>query len=186
MGVTAQRDRWIAKAGQLLVPALAAGDGGAWADLGCGDGIFAFLLCDLLAPGSHIYAVDRDKLALERVTQQRGTRTLASALTTLHADFTRPLRLPPLDGILLANALHFVDDKQPVVESLVFLLKPGGRLVVVEYNTNQGNYAVPFPMDETGFLALAQAAGLKGTRIVSRAPSTFLGEMYTGVAVKPG
>ena len=108
-------------------------------------------------------------------------------MSQAHADFTRPLSLlPPLDGMLLANALHFVPEKQPVLAALASLLRPGGRLVVVEYNTRQGNYAVPHPLDETGFLSLAQAVGLVRARILVRVPSTFLGEMYTGVAVRPG
>ena len=181
---TERWEHWSAKARLLLAPALADGEGGVWVDLGCGDGIFAFLLCQMLTPDSHVYAVDRDRLALERVTQRLGTLSLPSALETLQADFLYPLRLPPLDGILLANALHFVEAKQPVFDSLAGLLKPGGKLVVVEYNTRQGNHAVPYPMDEGDFLALAQTAALSQVQIVARAPSSFLGEMYTGSAVK--
>ncbi len=180
-----RREGWTAKARLLLSPALADGADGLWADMGCGDGIFSFLLCEMLAAGSQVFAVDRDRLALERVAQRQGTLTLASSLTTLHADFTRSLRLPELDGILLANALHFVADKQPMLEKLADLLKPNGRLIVVEYNTQRGNSAVPFPFDESDFVALAEAAGLAQAQIVTRAPSTFLGEMYTGSAVKP-
>ena len=181
-----RRARWTAKARHLLTPALAPNEGGVWADLGCGDGIFTFLLCELLATGSQVYAMDRDRLALERVAQRAGTLTLQAPVTTVHGDFTRPLRLPPLDGVLLANALHFVADKQPVLASLVKALKPGGKLVVVEYNTRQSNYAVPYPLDERGFLSLAQNARVVQTEIVTRVPSTFLGEMYTGIAYVPG
>jgi SAM-dependent methyltransferase len=53
------------------------------------------------------------------------------------ADFTHPLDLPPLDGMLLANSLHFVRHKEAVIRSLVPLLKPEGRLVVVEYNARR-------------------------------------------------
>ncbi|RLT34399.1 MAG: class I SAM-dependent methyltransferase [Chloroflexi bacterium] len=182
------REGWTAKARLLLAPALADDEGGVWADLGCGDGIFTFLLCAMLTPGSQIYAVDRDRLALERVAQRKGTLSLACELTTLHGDFTRPrsLHLPPLDGILLANSLHFVADKPPVVATLAALLKEGGKLVVVEYNTRQGTSAVPFPIHESDFEGLAEAAGLEQARVVTRAPSTFLGEMFTGVAVKVG
>lgn len=183
-GFGGRRESWTAKARLLLVPALAGDESGLWADVGCGDGIFSFLLCEMLAPGSHVYAVDRDRMALERVTQRKGTLSLACELTTLHADFTRPLRLPLLDGILLANALHFVADKPPVLAALAGLLKPGGKLVLVEYNTRQGNSAVPFPIHESDFGALATAAGLGDAQIVTRVPSTFLGEMFTGVAVK--
>ncbi|RME56084.1 MAG: class I SAM-dependent methyltransferase, partial [Caldilineae bacterium] len=159
---------------------------GVWADLGCGDGVFTALLAELLAPGSHIYGVDRDGQALARARRRVESRASSARVTFLRADFTQPLPLPPLDGMLLANALHFVAEKGPVLAALARLLKPGGKLVVVEYNTRQGNTAVPHPLHETEFLTLAQAAGFVHTRIAARAPSTFLGEMYTGVAVKPG
>ncbi len=64
------------------------------------------------------------------------------------------------------------------------MLKRGGRFVVVEYNTGRGNYAVPFPLDEHAFLTLAQEAGLVQAQIMSRIPSTFLGEMYAGIAYR--
>jgi ubiquinone/menaquinone biosynthesis C-methylase UbiE len=173
--------RRLNKARILLRPAVE-GRGGAWADLGCGDGIFTYLLGTLLQPGSEIYAVDKNRdrlLALRRNLAEQEARV---ATHSILADFTRALSLPPLDGLLLANSLHFVRRKKPVLEPLVRLLKPGGRLVVIEYNTNRGNYAVPHPLDETQFLFLAGAMELRDARIVARAPSSFLGEMYTGVA----
>lgn len=187
-GFRGRWESWTAKARLLLAPALADDESGVWADVGCGDGIFTFLLCEMLRPDSTVYAVDRDRLALERFAQRRGTFSLACELTTIHADFTRlrPLHLPPLDGILLANSLHFVADKPPVLKGLADLLKPGGKLVMVEYNTRRGNSAVPFPIHESDFGTLAEAVGLEGARIATRAPSTFLGEMFTGVAVKGG
>jgi ubiquinone/menaquinone biosynthesis C-methylase UbiE len=83
----------------------------------------------------------------------------------------------------MANSLHFVKEKRPVLRHLVRLLKPGGRLIVVEYNTRRGNMAVPYPLDELDFLNLAQEAGLQKPRILTRVPSSFLGEMYAGQAV---
>lgn len=127
----------------------------------------------MLTPDNHIYTVDRDRLVLERVCQQAGTRTFSPSLTTLHADFTRPLHLPSMDGIPPANALHFAAYKQPVLAQLASLLKPGGKLVVVENNTRQGNYAVPIPRDEGDFLALVRSVGLEAGQIVVRAPPPF-------------
>ena len=84
----------------------------------------------------------------------------------------------------MANSLHFVRHKEPVLRQLVTLLKPGGRLVLVEYNAGRGNCAVPYPLAEREFLQLVTKVELGDARIVARAPSTFLGEMYTGVATK--
>jgi trans-aconitate methyltransferase len=177
-------DRRTRKARTLLCPALGQ-TVGVWADLGCGDGVFTRLLAAWLPAGSLVYGVDRDAAVLRRLEQAPAGSTTGVTVQVLQADFTHRLDLPPLDGILLANSLHFVQNQAAVVGSLLSLLKPGGRLVVVEYNTRRSNGAVPFPVHEEEFLALATGAGLVNAEIRARAPSTFLGEMYTGVAVRP-
>jgi len=45
----------------------------------------------------------------------------------------------------------------------------------------RGNFAVPHPLDETGFLTLAAQVGLPQPRIIAKIPTTFLGEMYAGM-----
>ena len=159
------------------------GPGGVWADLGCGDGIFSAALYPLIQPGGVLYAVDRSRRALRALERALARELPGAELRPLRADFTRPLALPPLDGLLMANSLHFVRQKEPLLARLSGLLKPGGRLIVVEYNTRQGNPWVPYPLDASGFLQLARAAGLRQARILTTIPSTFLGEMYSGLAL---
>jgi len=180
---THREARRLDKARRLLRPAIPEGSGGAWADLGCGDGIFTYQLAALLQAGSKIYAIDNDRRRLQSLQQNLSGQRLPASIQPQQADFTRALALPPLEGLLMANSLHFVKRKQPVLASLVDLLQPGARLVVVEYNTGRGNYAVPYPLDETQFLNLARTLGLEQAQIVSRVPSTFLGEMYAGLAI---
>jgi ubiquinone/menaquinone biosynthesis C-methylase UbiE len=174
----------IFKARTLLRPGVVAGSGGVWADLGCGDGIFTTALYTLLGPDSEIYAVDKNRRVLVALESRFVAYHPAAVIHPVQADFTRPLDVPPLEGIVMANALHFLREKVPVVRSVAGLLKPAGCLIVVEYNTGQSNYAVPHPLDEYGFLALIQEAGLHEGRILARIPSTFLGEMYSGMAVR--
>ena len=179
----AEREAYrISKAIRLLQPGVPA-KGGLWADLGCGDGIFTSALYTLIRPGSTIYAVDRDPNAVDALTRHFAQSYPEAALHPVCADFTRELKLPALDGVVMANALHFVADKAPVLSRLIRCLKPGGRLIVVEYNTNQGNPAVPHPMGDQNWLKLAAQVGLREARIVSRIPSSFLGEMYAGIGL---
>jgi len=172
----------IAKACTLLQPGIPE-PGGVWADLGCGDGIFTAALHILIRPSGVIYAVDKDRRALRALEREFAVHYPETTLHPLLANFTGPLDLPPLDGLVMANALHFVRHKTPLLVHLSHLLAPGGRFIVVEYNTTRGNYAVPHPLDEAGFLDLASAAGLVEASVISRIPSSFLGEMYAGLAV---
>lgn len=175
-----QNARHLTKARALLQPALI-GAGPVWADLGCGEGIFTYLLHEFLPADNTIYAVDKSRRALHTLARSLAEVAPEAKVRPIHADFRQPLDLPPLDGLLLANALHFLKDKKPPLLRLIQYLNPGGRLVIIEYNTDRGNWAVPYPLDEDGFIALAAAAGLREARIVARRPSTFLGEMYTGL-----
>jgi ubiquinone/menaquinone biosynthesis C-methylase UbiE len=159
--------------------------GGVWADLGCGDGIFTSALFLLIQEEGEIYTVDRNRSALHALSRNfRGSFPRAK-IHPVRADFTEPLSLPALDGILMANSLHFIVDKIGTLTGLKNVLKPGGRLIVVEYNTRRGNFAVPHPIDEDGFLRLMAEVGFKNPQIISRIPSTFLGEMYAGLGFFP-
>jgi len=174
--------RRIQKAITLLRPGIP-GPGGVWADIGCGDGIFTSALYALIQPDGEIYAVDRDQFALDALARHFAASYPDATLHTLRADFTHELNLPALDGMVMANSLHFVADKAPVLARLVRLLKPAGRLMVVEYNTSQGNSAVPYPLDDTSFIKLAGQVGLREARILAKIPSSFLEEMYAGIAL---
>ena len=103
----------------------------------------------------------------------------------LVADFRRPLQLPPLDGVLMANSLHFIRDKVPLLETVRGLLKPGGHLVVVEYGTDRGNPWVPHPLSFPTWEQVATVAGFIDTRLLARVPSRFMGEIYGALGTVP-
>lgn len=161
--------------------------GGEWADIGAGDGAFTLALADLLGPGGRIIAIDRDRGALARNAEAVGERFPSVHLTTRAADFTRPLDLPRLDGIVAANTLHFVarDRQVEVVRALAVHLRPGGRFVVVEYDADRGNPWVPHPFRHETWVELATAAGLVDARRIATVPSRFLGAIYSAVATRP-
>lgn len=164
------------------------GAGGApivWADLGSGTGAFTLALADLLGPTATIYSVDRDRGALREQERALRERFPGVALHALAADFTRPLDLPPLDGVVMANSLHYVREKAPVLALVRGYLKPGGRLLIVEYNADRGNPWVPYPFAYPTWERLAAQAGFAGTRLLARVPSRFLGEMYSALSVNP-
>lgn len=156
--------------------------GGVWADLGAGDGAFTLALAELIGPGSRIIAIDQDARALDRLTQALTKRYPEVMLQTQAADFTQPLTLPPLDGIVMANSLHFVRHKQPLLARLRTTLKENGRLLIVEYNSDWGNRWVPFPFSYATWTRLAQQAGFTQTVRLGSRPSRFLDEIYSAAS----
>ena len=161
--------------------------GGRWADLGAGEGAFTLALADLLGPGGQVTAIDRDAGALRELSAALHELFPRTDLHTLTADFTRDLRLTDLDGVVMANALHFVPDRdQPaVLDGVRAVLKPGGRLVLVEYGADRGNPWVPHPFSYLRWEQMAGAAGFAGTRMLGSVPSRFLGSIYAAVSERP-
>lgn len=170
----------------LLHDGVPAGPGVAvWADLGAGSGAFTLALADLLGPGGEIYAVDRDGGALREGERAVRARFPSTRLRVSRADLGGPWPdMPPLDGVVMANVLHFFRDKAPLLERVRRAIKPGGRLIVVEYNVDRGNPWVPYPLSYETWEAQAVSCGLRETRLLARRPSRFLREIYSAVSVR--
>jgi len=160
------------------------GGGLTWADLGSGHGAFTLALADLLGPSGSIYSVDRDKRALDVQLASIRDAFPNVSVTPLIADFSRPMELPPLDGIVMANSLHFERDKAAVLALVRGYLRPGGRLVLVEYDADRGNPWVPYPLSFGTWAKLAEQAGFRDTRRLASMPSRFLGSIYSALSLR--
>lgn len=159
--------------------------GGIWADFGSGHGAFTLALAEVIGSGI-IYSVDRDHSALQGQMKQMKRHYPEITTHIIPADFTQPLELPKLDGIVMANSLHFIRDKVPVLEQLITYLKPKGRLIMVEYNTRKANRWVPYPLTYTDWEQLAQQVGFNSTQLLMTRPSSFLGEFFSAASMTFG
>lgn len=155
---------------------------GTWADLGSGRGAFTLALAECLGTESHIYSLDIDRRALDAQKNHMDAQFPKNEVTYKVADFTKKLDLPPLDGILMANSLHFIREKAPFLREIIKLLKPEGRLIVVEYDTDEGNTYVPHPLSFAKWQALAKECGFSKTELLHTRPSSFLGQFYSAVS----
>jgi hypothetical protein len=84
----------------------------------------------------------------------------------------------------MANALHFVRDKEPVLRRMHSYLKEGGHPIIVEYDMDRGNQWEPFPFSYATWEQFAQQNGFTATRRLHTVPSSFLGQIYSAVSVK--
>jgi ubiquinone/menaquinone biosynthesis C-methylase UbiE len=167
----------------LLRGGVAAG-AGTWADLGSGEGAFTLALHELAGDGAEIWSVDRDDRALRRQREEFERRHPAARVSYVQADFTKPLALPPLDGVVMANSLHFQRDKAQTLELVRGYLKPEGRLLLVEYDADHGNPWVPYPLSYSSWERLAADAGFRHTRLLHRVPSRHLGAIYSALSYR--
>src|SRR5919109_1028692 len=159
--------------------------GGTWADFGAGSGAFTLALRELVGPHANIYAVDKDRRGFPAMEKEhRAKFTTSQNLHPVRADFTGALSLPPLDGVVMANSLHYYKDKEKVLRHVRSFLKLKGALLLIEYNVDSGNLWVPHPLSFETYRALAPRAGLSEPRLLGTAPSRFLKEFYSAVAYR--
>ncbi len=166
-----------------LIRAAVTKKGGVWADLGAGSGVFTRALATLLGPTGTVYAIDRNPGALRELDRRTGATATGAPVRTLVGDFTSRLELPPLDGVLVANALHYVpySDQPTVVRHVASLLTEGAPMVVVEYDRRHANQWVPYPITPAALITLARDAGLGVPAVLATQPSQYSGTIYSAV-----
>jgi len=159
--------------------------GGIWADLGSGDGAFTLALADLIGSDGHIYSIDQDSKRLINQKKEFAKHFPNTHITFIEADFTRKLNLPLLDGIIMANSLHYVENQTEFLRHLQTYLKPSAQLILVEYNTDEGQAPwVPYALSFETFKQLAEQTGFTNIKLLEKIPSEYWNEMYSAEAIR--
>ncbi|TAN12625.1 MAG: class I SAM-dependent methyltransferase [Chitinophagaceae bacterium] len=151
-----------------------------WADLGCGSGLFTKALSSFLSPGSMIYAVDKHLSLQERHLNGVG-------IIPVQADFVREeLQMEKLDGLLMANSLHYVKDKPVFLEKLKKYMKEEIHFLIVEYDTDiPVPVWVPYPVNFNSLISLFTNAGYHRIQKLGERPSRFRrSDMYAAIIGK--
>lgn len=159
--------------------AIAQGRPQQWADLGCGSGTFTSALAQLLPAGSIIHAVDRHLQELPKMINE-------VEIGFWQRDFERDdLPFNHLDGILLANALHYCKDATAVLKKLIQLQRAGTeQFLIIEYDTSAANRWIPYPLSFEKMKNIFTALGLYNVLKLGEHPSMFRKEnMYACQAV---
>ncbi|MEE8371482.1 MAG: class I SAM-dependent methyltransferase [Sphingomonadales bacterium] len=148
-------------------------------DLCCGDGYFTLPMAELLE--GRVYALDIDPELLEKA-RSRIDRSGTTVAGWICADAMDMAGLIPeeLDLVLITNTFHGVPDKPAMARAVAAVLKPGGRLIIINWR--------PSPREETIVLGepggpktglrmwpldvrkVVQPAGFRFTRLVDLPP----------------
>lgn len=141
---------------------------GNWLDIGAGTGVFTEVLFEVLSDGK-VFALDKSPHALWRLQAPAHLD-----FEIIDQDFNRPFALPMMDGMVMANALHYAPAPEAVLRQLLAFLKPGSPFILVEYDLTQPNTPwIPYPVARQKFEALAPGVGLSFPQLIGRKPSVY-------------
>ena len=151
---------------------------GVWADIGAGTGMFTKALAEIMNRRnggnggngkSRIYAVDKSPHALWQLKSSEEVEIIV-----VDADFNYPLDLPPLDGIIMANALHYATDHLHVIKNVTRSLKINGTFILLEYDTQTARPPwVPYPVSFDMFESLCKEAGFSPPVVIGSLASIY-------------
>jgi ubiquinone/menaquinone biosynthesis C-methylase UbiE len=103
------------------------------ADLGAGTGLFALPLAKAV-PSGRVYAVELDEGFLTHIRGKAKTENVTNIVPVL-GKFTDPaLPARDVDVAFFHDVLHHVESRSAYLTSVAGYLKPGGRIVVIEFN----------------------------------------------------
>lgn len=148
---------------EKLLRELGLGEGMTIADIGCGPGFFTIPAAQIVGPTGVTLAADIQGEMLSAVR----SRALEHGLTNVRIVKTndREIPIPPgtCDFALLAFTLHEIEHRASFLHRAARALKPGGRLIALEWDKAEGPVGPPqedrISPDE--LMADAQAAGLR-------------------------
>jgi hypothetical protein len=85
----------------------------------------------------------------------------------------QPWPFADLDGVLMANSLHYVENQSAFVRECEARMTPQRHFVIVEYNTNEASRWVPYPVSQATLTALFERAGYSSVTLLGSRPSIY-------------
>ncbi|KND47226.1 MAG: hypothetical protein AB199_02235 [Parcubacteria bacterium C7867-004] len=105
-------------------------------DLGAGSGHYALVAAAVVGEAGRVYAVDIQEDILKRVADSASEQGLRN-IETVWGNFEKlggtTLRDHSLDAVILSNTLFQLEHKEGAIAEIRRVLKPGGRLLVVDW-----------------------------------------------------
>ncbi|HET9641663.1 MAG TPA: class I SAM-dependent methyltransferase [Candidatus Paceibacterota bacterium] len=110
-------------------------------DLGAGSGHYARAAAAIVGASGKVYAVDVQEDVLKHLklnTHDRHSRTIETVWGDIEKAGGTHLREASLDAVILANTLFQVENRYGLLAEIKRILKPGGKLLVVDWAGSYG------------------------------------------------
>ena len=103
------------------------------ADIGAGVGYFTWRLADRVGPGGVVYGEDIQPGMIAQLQKNMAARKITNVKTVLGAYDDPKLPKASLDLVLLVDVYHEFSEPEKMLQRIRESMKPGGRLVLLEY-----------------------------------------------------
>jgi len=150
---------------ETLLRDLGLAAGNTAADIGCGPGFFTIPAAQIVGPEGMVMAADIQGEMLTAVRSRAAELDLHNVRVVKTSETEIPIPPGSCDMTLLAFTLHEIDSHAIFLHRAARTLKPGGKLVVIEWEKREQAGGPPYAdrLAPDDLLADAQAAGLRLT-----------------------
>ncbi len=133
-------------------------------DYGAGGGYFALCFAELVGPEGVVYAVDINPSFLKYIKKRAEKRALSNIETLLPSEAAERVSEGSLDLVFMRNVTHHIDDRPTLFSEIRRLLKPGGRVALIEHLPGRGHHPDGHSVPPERLASEMEGAGLVATR----------------------
>lgn len=156
------------------------------ADFGCGSGNITVLMAKKVGNSGRVMAIDVLKTALQTVegrAKLEGIHNIKTIQANLEDVDSSGLEESRVDFVLIANALFQSPGQKEIIKEAERVLKPGGRLVIVDWLPKKGNLGpkAKYRIEASEVKKMAQNLDLTFVRSL---PKKVLGKYHFGLEFK--
>jgi ubiquinone/menaquinone biosynthesis C-methylase UbiE len=108
------------------------------ADIGAGDGRYAFAAAEIVGPSGKVFATEIDQDKLAKLRSDVAARHLTNIVILESKDADTNLPVECCDAIFLRRVYHHLTKPVEFDMALLRSLKPGGRLAIIEFPPRSG------------------------------------------------
>jgi ubiquinone/menaquinone biosynthesis C-methylase UbiE len=128
---------------EKILDAIGVGQGGTVCGIGAGEGDSSIAIARILGPDGRVYASELGGSRLARLRSQAASSGLSN-ITVVQGDPAKT-NFPDAacDGIFMRDAYHHFSDPASINRSIAAALKPGGRVVVIDFRPPSGEAPDP-------------------------------------------
>lgn len=141
------------------------------ADIGTGSGFYAIAIARAMLSSGRVYAIDAQKDLLSKLKNNAAKAGIYN-IEVIWGDIEKPngtkLRDNSVDMAFLCNVLFQLEDKQNIIKEVRRILKPSGKVLVVDWSDSSSiGPGKGFLVKKDKLMSLFEKAGFHNDREIS-------------------